>query len=111
MKIRDLAEQAIKLNKLVSLKYRGENRLVEIHAVGRSSKGKPCMRVYQVVAGAEFANDGDGWRMLSLENVEDMKILDMATNAPRPGYKPGDTGMGTIYMEISNEPVPIEASS
>jgi hypothetical protein len=84
-----------------------EDKTLEVHAVGTSSKGKPCMRAYQTMGGVTFSGAEQGWKMLSLEGVETMQILPgMPSQGPRPGFTPGDKGMGTIFAEISNEPVP-----
>lgn len=104
MGFNQLAIQAMKEGKRVSLSYHGEERLVEIHALGLSTKGKPCVRVFQVIGGAVFGAN-TGWKMLSLSDIDDPILVDEVSEAPRPGYNPGDRGMSTILMEISDEPV------
>lgn len=113
--ITELALKAMTLGKCLSVLYhptseggdteRTEGRIVEIHAIGLSTKGKPCVRVYQVTGGAVFG-ETDGWKMMKLEDMDKVHLLDIASEAPRPGYKPGDKGMGAILAEISSEPVP-----
>ncbi len=85
-----------------------EEKTAEVHAVGVSSKGLPCARVWQM-GGQSAWGEPEGWKMLSLSGVERIQpVLGARSNAPRPGYNPGDKGMGTIFAEISSEPVPIE---
>jgi hypothetical protein len=100
-----LAMHAMKTGKRMSLTYNDEQRLVEVHAVGVSSKGKPCVRVYQVIGGSHFS-ETTGWKMMTIDKIENPVLLEDPSLAPRPGYKPGDIGMGKILMEVSNEPGP-----
>lgn len=98
----------------VDLAYRDSKGVItaktaEVHAVGVSPKGLPCARVWQM--GGESAwGEKEGWKMLTLSGVEHIRpVLGARSQAPRPGYSPGDKGMGTIFAEISNAPVPEKA--
>lgn len=103
--------EAMQKGVVCDLRYRNsqgvvEDKMVEVHAVGLSSKGEPCARVFQVGGGAAFS-EAVGWKMLSLKGVELVHLLPgVISQGPRPGYSPGDKGMGTIFEEISHEPVP-----
>lgn len=108
MDFNELAVQAMKQGKRIKLSYHGEERLVEVHALGTSTKGKPCTRVFQVVGGSVFSATS-GWKMLSVADIDDPQLVDDASLAPRPGFNPGDRGMSSIIMEVSDEPVPSEA--
>lgn len=104
-----LASTALQTGKRISLFYHGEERIVEVHAIGLSVKGRPCVRVYQVVGGSAFS-EVTGWKMLSLDKIENAKLVDDRSLAPRQGYQPGDKGMSQILLEISdvnqNQPPP-----
>lgn len=104
--IANMAMQAMNDGKSLNLTYNGENRQVEVHCVGLSSKGKPSLRVFQVAPIVEGAKPADGWKMLSIEKIEDCQLLNVPSMGPRPGFRPNDTGMGQIFAEISNEAVP-----
>jgi hypothetical protein len=101
MDFNKLAITAMTAKKRVALTYHGEPRLVEIHALGLSTKGKPCVRVYQVVGGSLYS-ETTGWKMLSLSEIEDAKLVDDTSLAPRAGYVAGDKGMSQILLEIEN---------
>jgi hypothetical protein len=80
--------------------YDGLPRIVEVHAIGLSQKGKPVMRVYQVL-GDSHSGQEQGWKLMSLGKVHKMpQILDIKSAAPRPGYNPGDKGMLRIFTEV-----------
>lgn len=99
MDFSEIAKKAIKEKRQISLTYHSEERLVEVHALGISRAGKPCVRVYQVLGGAVFG-EKTGWKMLSLSDIDKPVLLDQISLAPRPGYNPGDKGMSSIIMEI-----------
>jgi len=103
------AVEAMKAGKCLEVVYHGECRLVEVHAVGLSTSGNPCVRVYQVIGGSVFSAT-KGWKMLSLKDVESFQVLNVPSQGPRPGYNPGDKGMSDILAEISDEPVPAKAN-
>ena len=90
---------ALRSGKRVALFYEGHDRVVEIHAVGTSSEGNGLLRVYQVRGGSNSGKEPP-WRMLRVERIQNARILDEASSAPRPGYKPGDSGMETINCQI-----------
>jgi hypothetical protein len=110
--VADAAIEAMKNGNCLNVQYRGEDKYVEVHAVGVSNKGKPCMRVYQTIGGAVFSGEHTGWKILSLENIESWQQLPgIKSEGPRPGYEPGDKGMSHIIAEISHEPVPHEKAA
>jgi hypothetical protein len=91
---------AMAAGKRVEIVYNGLPRIVEVHAVGLSTTGKPSMRVYQVM-GDSHSGEGEGWKLMSLGKVFTMpQILDIESSAPRPGYNRGDAGMSVIFNEV-----------
>lgn len=102
--VANAAIAAMEAKAVLNVSYHQEDRYVEVHAVGVSAKGRPCMRVFQVIG---EAGDQGKWRLLSLDEVETFQILPgIQSQGPRPGFKPGDAGMGAIFAEISDAPVP-----
>ena len=79
--------------------YHGVERIVEVHAVGVSTKGNACARVYQVVGGAVFGATS-GWKMIVLQDIEVVEPTDETFDVPRAGYAPGDRGMRSILAEL-----------
>lgn len=115
MEIRDLPQDAqpfvveaihsIEAKKALRIVYHGEERLVEVHAIGLSTKGNPCVRVYQVVGGSVFS-DTSGWKMLKISDIEQFEETDNEALTPRPGFNPGDRGMRTIISEVNQHEPP-----
>ena len=94
------AIHSIEAKKALRIVYHGEERLVEVHAIGLSTKGNPCVRVYQVVGGSVFS-DTSGWKMLKISDIEQFEETNDEALTPRPGFNPGDRGMRTIISEVS----------
>lgn len=99
-KIAKQAMKALATGLAMEVEYNGAPRLVEVHAVGVSTAGKPCMRVYQL-QGASDSGEEQGWKLMSLGKVFEMpKLTDIHSLAPREGYRKGDLGMSQIFTEI-----------
>jgi hypothetical protein len=94
------ALKAIATGLALEVEYSGSPRIVEVHAVGLSTAGKPCMRVYQL-QGATNSGEDQGWKLMSLGKVFEMpKLMDIHSLAPREGYRKGDMAMARIFTEI-----------
>lgn len=90
---------ALSAGKRLEVRYDGFTRVVEVHAVGISTAGNPVMRVFQV-RGGSVHNEPVGWKLMRLDEAIGGAILDEVSEAPRPGYKPGDKGMSHITCQI-----------
>lgn len=82
---------------LLQFDYEGEQRIVEPHCYGLTSKGNEVIRAYQVDG---FSSSGKmGWKLYDLAKADSFEILE-DTFAIRPDYKPGDKGMIEIFCEL-----------
>ena len=98
MKLTEACE-ALKAKQCIELKYSGRDRVVEVHAAGYTREEKPIMRVWQI-RGGSAGGDFSGWKLLRLDEVASAKVLDEASNAPRPGYKRGDPAIHRIVCQV-----------
>ena len=89
---------AIKNQQVLSLTYKGLQRVVEPHAVGSSLKGNDVLRCYQT-AGAH-TKDGHEWDLLTVAKIENLASTGQNFVGTRPGYSRGDKGMNSIYAEL-----------
>lgn len=93
------ALNALQSARCLQLVYDGYHRLVEVHAVGRSTAGNDCMRVYQVEGGS-VSGERQGWKMMTFDKTFTTKVSDVPSHAPRQGYASNDRGMETIYGQV-----------
>jgi hypothetical protein len=81
---------AVRAHHVVELLYQGRGgvaaRIVQPHAVYRTSTGKLCLEGVQV-GGATRSGSLPGWREFELMKVADVRVLD-ATFEPAPDYDP-----------------------
>lgn len=91
--------EALNLALCLEITYDGYERIVEVHAVGYTKHGNAVMRVWQVSGGSE-SGEGTGWKLMRLEKVGSMNISDIKSQAPRVGYKNGDSAMSEITCEV-----------
>lgn len=97
--IHDLPVAALNTGVCLRLQYDGFDRVVEVHAVGISTAGNPCMRVWQV-RGGSVSGERTGWKMMLLDKSFTAHLTDEDSGAPRPGYAANDRGMTDIFAQL-----------
>lgn len=98
----DVLKSAIEQNLAVSFSYDDKARIVEVHAVGRSTKdGALIMRGYQVAG--ESSRPLPCWALFRLDNIDALTVGYIDSHAPREGYKMGDRQMSEIVAQIQME--------
>lgn len=94
-----MAEKSIEEGVTASFVYDGMTRIVEIHAVGLSTKGKPCLRAYQTEG--DSLSGAPNWKLFSVNKIHNFKMLpEVKASLPREGYQRGDKGMSFIFKEV-----------
>lgn len=91
--------KAISGRRTLSFTYRGHERIVEPHAHGVSKAGNDVMRCFQTGGTSESGNPV-GWKLMLIEEIVDLSVLEEKFSGPRPGYSRGDKGMVSIYCEL-----------
>ena len=102
MQINSLQSQLLKGlqdHRRLKIVYHGEERIVEVHAVGTTTKGHPCFRAYQVIGGSVFG-EKTGWKMFKVSDIEEVSPLDEFFVEPRAGYQRDDKGMSSILAQL-----------
>lgn len=94
------AIHALEAGKVMQVDYDGYERLIEVHAVGVTLTGAPCMRVFQIEGGSISGAVTPGWRLMLFDKIANPMLTDVPSEAPRPGYRQGDKGMLYIFKEI-----------
>ncbi len=80
---------------------RGDRR-VEPHACGVSQRGNEVVRVYQVSGPSQSGQRVNYWKMMRLNRIRGLEVLDDTLDRPRPRYQPGDKDMVTIYADFGD---------
>lgn len=89
--------EAIENMNVIEFSYDGENRVVEPHCFGVTTKGNDAIRAFQVDG---YSSSGKlGWKLYDLSKIYDLSVLEEMFEV-RDDYKPGDKGMVDIYIEI-----------
>lgn len=75
-------------------------RRVEPHCCGVTRPGNDAVRVFQV-DGPSKSHEGTGfWKMMRLDRIVDIRVLDEQFEQPRDGYQRGDSHLPEIYAEL-----------
>lgn len=91
---------AIANEALVEFDYDGKRRVVEAHAIGKSTKDESIVfRGYQI--DGEASRPLPQWTLFSVDKIEVLKLHEFGTSrAPRDGYVMGDKQMLPVLAEI-----------
>jgi hypothetical protein len=93
-----VACDALSAGRRLVITYDGHTRVVEVHAVGTSTAGNPVMRAFQV---SSTKPGGNGqWRLFRLDKTWQFTVSDERSEAPRRGYKRGDSDIAFIRCQI-----------
>jgi hypothetical protein len=91
--------QALNSGCCLDVRYDGYSRVVEVHACGWTKEEHAIMRVWQV-RGGSVSNEPIGWKLLRLNEVAGLAILNEKSRAPRSGYNRGDRAMSRIVCQL-----------
>ena len=80
--------QAISHRRLLDVTYRGRLRLVEPYAHGVSRDGREMLVAFQRVGGSA-SGQGEGWKAFHVDEVEELRIVDVPFVVNQPGYREG----------------------
>lgn len=97
--LHNLPVAALESGVRLRLQYDGYSRIVEVHAVGVSTAGNTCMRVFQT-AGGSVSGERFGWKMMVLDKAFTMHMTEEVSEAPRQGYAKNDRGMSEIFAQL-----------
>jgi len=98
----DVLERGIDERRRVRLRYRGHDRIVCPHALGRNN-GRIVAFVYQcdgmTTGGSLPTNPRQRWRSMFVDNIEHAAIIDGGWSSA-DNYSPTTIPMGTIILAI-----------
>jgi hypothetical protein len=105
MRAYDLIREAIRGKRLLKLSLRSlgaqaGHRVeihVEPHAYGLSSQAKPSLLCYRL---SEGIASGEGWKILSLAEIQSVEIATATFSGPRPGYRRNDTTIAAVFAQL-----------
>lgn len=90
---------AIRNRSELSFSYHGYHRIVEPHCYGITTAGNEALRCYQTQGGSEHGNVPD-WKLMLVDEIMSLSETDRHFSSARPGYRKGDKGMSTIFVEL-----------
>jgi hypothetical protein len=77
----------------------GKPRVVEVHAIGLSSKDNGLViRAFQVAGGA--SRPLPAWSLFRVDRMSDVVVTPRAHEGPRDGYRQGDSQMAPVLFEL-----------
>lgn len=95
----NVIKSAIQNKQLLEFMYKDEIRIVEPYTFGVSRKGNDVLSAYQI-DGESTSSDELGWRLFTLEKMNDLKALESKFTQVRSEYNSEDSRMSHIYAGI-----------
>ena len=94
---------AIRGHKVLQIDYHDPRgfRRVEPHACGVNRRGNDVVRVFQVCGPSRSGTRVNYWKMMRIDRIRDLQVLDDRFERPRPDYRPGDAHMVKICAELA----------
>ena len=77
-------------------------RRVEPHACGVNQRGNEVVRAFQVSGPSRSGEPRRHWKMMRLDRIRDLVVLEETFQQARPGYSSGDDHMTTILAELAS---------
>ncbi|MNS48274.1 hypothetical protein D3C72_808390 [compost metagenome] len=90
---------AINSKFVISFSYNGETRIVEPHCFGSTKSGSSVLRAFQT-AGGSSSGDSEGWKLFTVEKMENIECTDETFKGPREGYNPSDPVIREIFCKL-----------
>src|SRR3989442_14643270 len=97
--MKEVVCNAIATKKLLSFMYEGLGRVVEPRLCGQNAAGHGVLLAW-LVRGHSKSDPRPGWRNYLLAEMQSLHVLDETFERSRPGFKPHDTRMVTIYCRV-----------
>lgn len=87
---------AMESHQTLTIRYDGEDRLIEPHTLGVTKAGSLALRAYEV-------SPSDNFRLYKVEKIDSFVFpLRQASEAPRHGFVRGDSAMIHIFKELDS---------
>lgn len=90
----EIIKTAIETRQTLHFTYSDKPRVVEAHAVGKTSKGSAVVRGYQL-------GDEPGWKLFTIDKISDLTLsFEPISQAPRDGYVMNDKFIPEMFAQI-----------
>ncbi len=97
--MKEIVCNAMTNRRLLSFAYEGFERVVEPHLCAQNAAGHDILLAW-LVRGHSKSEPRPGWRHYLLTEMRNVKVLEETFDKSRPGFKPHDRRMTTIYCKL-----------
>ena len=97
--MKEIVCNAMTNRRLLSFTYEGFERVVEPHLCGQNAAGHDVLLAW-LVRGHSKSEPRPGWRHYLLTEMRSVQVLEDTFDKSRPGFKPHDSRMATIYCRL-----------
>ncbi len=92
--------RAIQMKRVISFFYKEGNRTVEPFLIGyHKDTGNLTLRAY-FIEGHSKSGRYNTWKLYTVEDIEDIRLLDESFSGRRENYNPEDKMMSSIVAKV-----------
>jgi hypothetical protein len=97
-----LIKSALKERHVVRFIYKGHERVVEPHALGKGTDDKPVLLGWQTGGGSQ-SEPPPGWRVFLITDIQGLAVTKTTFAEPRPDYHKGGRGLVSVDVEVAEK--------
>ncbi|CAM3133285.1 WYL domain-containing protein [Rariglobus hedericola] len=102
--------QALRARSVVTFTYKGQERTVEPHALGKATDDKPALLAWQTSGGSN-TEPPPGWRVFLVAEIAGLKMTAQKFEKPRADYRAKARGLISIDIDVlAPQPTPVPPS-
>jgi hypothetical protein len=91
---------AILTHQLLSFSVGGERHVVEPHAYGVTPNGRHALLGWRVTESKTKPSVPEGWELVHLDEMRDVRVLTGIFDGHRPDYERGDKRLPRIHSQL-----------
>jgi hypothetical protein len=91
--------EAIAQKRLIEVRYKGRDRIIEPHDYGRLA-GVDRLLIYQVESKVEAGANDVGWRLFDVPKIESLAVLDAPFSGSRAGALQSHHAWDALYARV-----------
>ncbi len=93
----DAIATAIQQRSAITFTYKGAQRTVHPHRLGKSKTGNVLLRAWEK---EEEGVPVNGWRLYKVQEIKSARLIEATSFEIAPNYKSPDSSIPTVFLEI-----------
>lgn len=96
----EVLAEALRTRQVVTFIYKGQERTVEPHALGKAADDKPALLAWQTSGGSN-TEPPPGWRLFIVAEIGGLRVTKETFAKPRDDYRGKARGLKSVEVEVA----------